>query len=82
MINIILDPLTIYFCSFILLGAVISAFTLWLSTRKLITQLQAANTELKQYKPINAFDNNGDLIEQSCNYLALTSNLSQAKHQR
>lgn len=64
MINIILDPLTIYFCSFILLGAVISAFTLWLSTRKLITQLQAANTELKQYKPINEFDENGDLIEQ------------------
>lgn len=72
MINIILDPLTIYFCSFILLGAVISAFTLWLSTRKLITQLQAANTELKQYKPINAFDNNGDLIEQSWSSNPLT----------
>ncbi|WP_351019397.1 hypothetical protein [Shewanella sp. AC91-MNA-CIBAN-0169] len=72
MINIILDPLTIYFCSFILLGAVISAFTLWLSTRKLITQLQAANTELKQYKPINAFDDNGDLIEQSWSSNPLT----------
>lgn len=72
MINIILDPLTIYFCSFILLGAVISAFTLWLSTRKLITQLQAANTELKQYKPINEFDDNGDLIEQPWNSSPLT----------
>ncbi|MGI2096981.1 hypothetical protein [Shewanella glacialipiscicola] len=72
MINIILDPLTIYFCSFILLGAVISAFTLWLSTRKLITQLQEANTELKQYKPINEFDDNGDLIEPSWSSNPLT----------
>ncbi|MFT6905597.1 MAG: gas vesicle protein [Oleiphilaceae bacterium] len=72
MINIILDPLTIYFCSFILLGAVVFAFTLWLNTRKLITQLQAANTELKQYKPINAFDDNGDLIEQPWSSSPLT----------
>ncbi len=70
--NIIQDPLTITFCAIILIGAFIFGVQLWLSTRKLITQLNNVNSELQQCKAINEFDEDGEIIDRTWSDSALT----------
>jgi len=70
--SIFLDPLTIAFCAIIALGAVVFALVLWYSTRRLMIQLHEVNSELKQFKPINEFDDEGEIIEQPWSNSPLT----------